>query len=316
MVEISWYIVLGAFVLDLLIGDPRWLPHPVIGMGNAISFFEPRFRARIKHKVISGLFFAVFLILSTWAVAFSVIKLAGMIHPVLGIVVQTGLLFFCFSIRTLEAEAVMVFEALNSKGIEAARKQVARIVGRQTDTLDENGITRACVETVAENFVDGFLSPLFFALIGGVPAAVAYKMVNTLDSMVGYKNDRYLLFGKASARIDDAANFIPSKLAVLVISLAAGIFSLKKGWSAFKTGIMEGRQHKSPNAGYPEAAFAGALKMRLGGPNVYHGKMLEKPFIGSAFKSPGKGKIRQSCDLMLLSSLVAVAISSIFLWVT
>lgn len=314
MLDISWYIVLGAFILDVILGDPQWLPHPVVGMGNAISFFEPRFRSINKNLVVSGLLFALFLIFSTWLTAFIIIKLAGMIHPMISIIVQAVLLFFCFSIRTLEKEAIMVLEALSTGGIEAARKQVARIVGRQTDSLDEQGVTRACVETVAENFVDGFLSPLFFALIGGVPMAAAYKMINTLDSMVGYKNETYLLFGRASARIDDAANFIPSKLAVLVISLAAGMFSLKKGLSALKTGFMEGGQHKSPNAGYPEASFAGALEMRLGGPNIYYGKLVEKPFIGRAFKYPDKDKIKPSCDLMMLSSLLSTIIACLILW--
>jgi adenosylcobinamide-phosphate synthase len=189
------------------------------------------------------------------------------------------------------------------------------IVGRQTDTLDERGVTRACVETVAENFVDGFLSPLFFAVIGGVPLAIAYKMVNTLDSMVGYKNETYFYFGRASARTDDVANFIPARLSVLIISLGAALFSFNQGILAFKTGFSQGDLHKSPNAGYPEAAFSGALWVRLGGPSTYHGTRVEKPIIGRSFNDPEKGKIKQACDLMMLASFLATLVACAILLV-
>jgi adenosylcobinamide-phosphate synthase len=163
--------------------------------------------------------------------------------------------------------------------------------------------------------VDGFLSPLFFAMIGGVPFALAYKMINTLDSMVGYRNEAYILFGRASARIDDGANFIPARISVLLISLGAFLLSFKTGALALKTGFSQGSLHKSPNSGYPEAAFAGALKVRLGGPNVYHGILVEKPFIGSEFKDPGKEKIQQACKLMVISSWMALFISCFILFI-
>ncbi len=315
MFDIQWYILLGAFVLDFLFGDPKRLPHPIIAMGNAISFFERPFRKTDKNLVVCGWFFALFLIGLTWGIGMFIVLFSAAIHPVFGGVVQVALLFFCFSSRTLEKEAMKVFFALNDQGIQAARKQVSMIVGRQTDDLDENGVTRACVETVAENFVDGFLSPLFFAVIGGVPAALAYKMVNTLDSMVGYKNDRYLLFGRASAQIDDVANFIPARFSILIISLAASLFSIKNGKSALKTGFLQGDLHKSPNAGYPEAAFAGALKIRLGGPSIYHGKRVEKPYLGKEFKDPEKSQIKKACDLMIISSLAATLISCFVLFI-
>ncbi|MBU2430982.1 MAG: adenosylcobinamide-phosphate synthase CbiB, partial [Proteobacteria bacterium] len=224
MIDIQWYVVLGAFALDFKFGDPGRWPHPVALMGNAISFFEPVFRRIDKNPVVSGWLFAVFLIGSTWLLGLFIVLFSMAIHPFVGMVVQGILLFFCFSSRTLEKEAMKVFWTLKNQGIDAARKQVAMIVGRQTENLDEKGVTRACVETVAENFVDGFLSPLFFALIGGVPAALAYKMVNTLDSMVGYKNEQYFYFGRASAQIDDVANFIPSKFSE-IISLTELLFT-------------------------------------------------------------------------------------------
>ncbi|MCK5695603.1 MAG: cobalamin biosynthesis protein CobD [Desulfobacula sp.] len=309
MVEIQWFVILSAFILDFILGDPKILPHPIIYMGKAIDFFEGRFRKHFKHLLVSGFFFAGFLILSTWLIAFITIKLSMSIHPVFGSLIQAILLFFCFSSTSLEKAAIRVFCALEENDIAKARKKVSMIVGRQTQTLDQNAITRASVETVAENFVDGFLSPLFFAMIGGVPLALAYKMVNTLDSMVGYKNDTYILFGRASARIDDAANFIPARLSVLIISLSAFLFLFKRGALSLKTGISQGSFHQSPNAGYPEAAFAGALRIRLGGPNSYHGIWVEKPYIGKEFKDPQKGKIKQACDLMMLSSFLATLIS-------
>jgi len=315
MIEIQWFVILSAFILDFILGDPKKLPHPVIYMGKAIDFFESRFRKHFKSLLISGFFFAAFLILSTWLIAFIMIKLSMSIHPVFGNIVQVILLFFCFSSASLEKAAISVFSALEENDIKKARKKVSMIVGRQTQTLDQNAITRASVETVAENFVDGFLSPLFFAMIGGVPLALAYKMINTLDSMVGYKNEPYILFGRASARIDDAANFIPARLSVLIIALGAALLSFKRGILSLRTGFSQGSFHKSPNAGYPEAAFAGALKIRLGGPNVYHGVLVEKPYIGKEFKDPQKGKIKQACDLMMLSSFLAMLIACFILFV-
>ncbi len=315
MFEIQWYVILAAFVLDFVVGDPKALPHPVVAMGKAVSFFENRFRPLFASLFVSGMVFALFLIAVTFAAGWGIIRVSCAVHPVFGALVQIVLLFFCFSSRTLEKEAMGVFEALKTNNIEKSRRQVARIVGRQTGDLDEKGVTRACIETVAENFVDGFLSPLCFAVVGGVPAALAYKMINTLDSMVGYKNEQYLLFGRASARIDDAANFIPARLSVAVISVCALVFSVQQGVQALKTGILQGPRHKSPNAGYPEAAFAGALSIRLGGPSIYHGLQVDKPFIGLQFQDPQTDRIKQACDLMLLSSFFATLISCFALFV-
>jgi adenosylcobinamide-phosphate synthase len=309
MIELQWYIIPAAFILDVLLGDPKILPHPVIYMGKAISFFETRFRRYIKQPLVSGFFFAGSLILSTWLIAFITIKVSMGVHPVFGYGVQAILLFFCFSSKSLERAALAVLAALTEKDIETAREKVSRIVGRQTQHLDQTAITRASVETVAENFVDGFLSPLFFAVIGGVPWALAYKMVNTLDSMVGYKNDTYLYFGRAAARMDDVANFVPARLSVFIIAISSGLLSFKSGMLALKTGVFQGPLHKSPNAGYPEAAFSGALEIRLGGPNMYHGDLVEKPFIGKNFKDPENKKIKQACDLMMFGSLIATLLS-------
>ncbi len=311
MFEIHWYIILLAFLLDFCFGDPAILPHPVIYMGKAIGFFEKQFRKYCSKLLIAGFFFTGFLIVSTWVFAFLIIKIGMNIHSVFGSLIEIILLFFCFSSTTLEKAALKVFQALKDKNIDKARQELAMIVGRETKNLDENGVTRATIESVAENFVDGFLSPLFFAIIGGVPLALAYKMINTLDSMVGYKDDKYILFGRVSARVDDIANFIPARLSVLIISFCAALLSIQKGMLSFKLGFSQGHLHKSPNAGYPEAAFSGALKIRLGGPSFYHGSLVEKPYIGKTFKDPAKHKIKQSCDLMMLASFFATLISSL-----
>jgi adenosylcobinamide-phosphate synthase len=183
------------------------------------------------------------------------------------------------------------------------------IVGRDVERYGADDIARATVETVAENVVDGVLSPLFFAAIGGAPLALAYKMVNTLDSMVGYKNPRYLLFGRAAARIDDAANFLPARLSVGLIALACRLVAGASSRRALATGWREGANHASPNAGYPEAAFAGALGVRLNGPNSYHGVLVEKPYIGVGLGSVTLGHIRQACRLMTWTSLAGCLVA-------
>ncbi len=306
MIELSGPVLLGAFVLDLILGDPGFLPHPVIYMGKAIQTCETWFRVHIRNLLVSGAFLAVLLVSGTWLAAYLAVRCALWIHPMAGDLVQMGLLFFCFSVRSLEKSALHVFQALAEQDLGEARQRLSMIVGRQTEHLDETGISRAAVETVAENFVDGFLSPLFFAVIGGAPLALAYKMINTLDSMVGYRNPTYILFGRFSARMDDAANFIPARLSVPVIALAGVILKFRKGGQTLKTGFFQGSLHKSPNSGYPEAAFAGALEIKLGGSSYYHGSLVEKPFIGGRFKDPEPGDILKACRLMKLAAWVAV----------
>ncbi|MDT8378383.1 MAG: adenosylcobinamide-phosphate synthase CbiB [Desulfotignum sp.] len=306
MIEVGWYILLTAFVLDFFLGDPRNLPHPVVGMGKAIGFLEPLFRRIIKNSLTAGGVFAGFLVGATYVLAWIFILWAGWIHPVMSAVVQTVLLFYCFSVKGLKDAAMAVSVPLSKKDLVTARKKVGWIVGRDTRNLDDAGVSRAAVETVAENFVDGFLAPLFWVVVSGVPGAVAYKMINTLDSMVGYKNDRYLLFGRVSARLDDAANFIPARLSVFVIAAATAFLPGISGTGALRTGWSEGRRHSSPNAGFPEASFAGALKIRLGGPSIYHGRQVDKPFIGSQFGDPEISAIHAACRLMQAASVAGL----------
>jgi len=299
----SWYVLAAAFILDLIIGDPRRLPHPVRWMGSAITAFEPRFRKISGRLVISGALYAAFLIVGTWLLTFIAVTALGWIHPFLRYGLESVLIFYCLSARSLEDAAMDILDCLVSNKIDHARREVDLIGGRDVDQYNEEGIARATVETVAENLVDGFIAPLFFAAIGGAPLAMAYKMINTLDSMVGYKNAAYIQFGRASAIIDDIFNYIPARISTLIIALASQILA-GTGARSLKTAIREGTHHSSPNAGYAEAAFAGALAVKLNGPNYYHGKLVDKPYIGIRFGKTLPGHIKKACDLMLLSSFL------------
>ena len=300
---LPWLVLPTAFALDALVGDPRWLPHPVRWMGWAIEKAEPVFRRHCKNELLAGSLFAFTLILGSWALSALTIGVAYRVHGLLGFLVETVLLFYCLSARSLSQAGMEIYQLLARGEVDQARTQVAMIVGRDVERYQADDIARATVETVAENVVDGVLSPLFFAAIGGVPLALAYKMINTLDSMVGYKNPRYFLFGRAAARIDDVANFLPARLAVLLIALAARMLTGLSSWRALVTGWHEGAHHASPNAGYPEAAFAGALGVQLNGPNYYHGVLVEKPFIGVGLGSVGLRHIQQACRLMTTTAL-------------
>lgn len=301
---LPWLPIPAAFALDGLLGDPRWLPHPIRWMGLAIAKAEPLFRRWIAAELWAGLAFSVSLILGTWALAALVTSLAWHIHVLSGFVVETVLLFYCLSARSLRQAAMEIHASLSKGQVDQARAQVAMIVGRDVDRYQADDIARATVETVAENVVDGVLSPLFFAAIGGAPLALAYKMVNTLDSMVGYKNPRYLLFGRAAARLDDVTNFLPARLSALLITLAAALIPGLAVRRALATAWREGSHHASPNAGYPEAAFAGALGVQLNGPNLYHGVLVEKPYIGEGLAAVTLAHLALACRLMTRTALL------------
>jgi len=301
-----------AVVLDLLLGDPLWLPHPVRWMGRAIEILEPRFRRLTFSPLFSGALMATGLVLAVWIGCLLIVAMAAGLHPVAAIVVQTLMLYTCISARDLKDAALAVARALSEEGLAAGRGSVSMIVGRETDRLDETGVTRATVETVAENLVDGFVSPLFFFVLGGGPLAMAYKMINTLDSMVGYKNDRYRLFGRFAARLDDAANYLPARLSILFIALAAQRID-RTGRIAVSTAWRDGRAHASPNAGYPEAAFAGALGLWMGGPNFYHGRLVDKPVIGKGLADARPVHICQACRLMLATALLVFMAAAMLL---
>lgn len=304
---IALVILPAAFILDIFFGDPRWLPHPVRWMGKVILLAQPFFRKIYLNLVLAGLLFTATLVLLTWVVSFLIVKTAYTVHPLCGAGIEILLIYYAISARSLRDSAQEVGKTLARQTLQDAREKLAWIVGRDVQQLTPKGVIRAAVETVAENLIDGVISPVFYAAIGGAPLAMAYKMINTLDSMVGYKNEKNIEFGKASARLDDAANYIPARLALPVISIAAQIL-YRRGSHALKTARKEGRNHASPNAGFSEAAFAGALSVKLGGANYYHGLLVHKPHIGVLFGDADIGHIKKANDLMLLSAALWLAL--------
>jgi adenosylcobinamide-phosphate synthase len=301
--NLTWYSLPAAFALDLVVGDPHSLPHPVRWMGKSIQIVETWFRRLPVNLSTAGGLFAAVLIILTGLLTGLLLSTANAIHPVFGRCFEIVLIYYCLSAASLEKAALEIHRCLAAKKTACARSKVALIVGRDVGQYGENRIAGATVETVAENLVDGVVSPLFFAAIGGAPLAMAYKMANTLDSMVGYKNETYKNFGKTAARMDDALNYLPARLSVPVIVLASHILS-GLGVRAFQTAVVEGANHSSPNAGFPEAAFAGALAVKLNGPNYYGGQLVEKPYIGVRFGQSAPGHIKKASDIMMLSSFL------------
>jgi len=299
------YQVLIALAIDLFLGDPRSLPHPVKLIGALAIGLEAPMRRRFKPRA-AGILTALTVILSTASAAAAIVYIAGIIHPFLEDAVSILILYTTFAARDLARHSSDVYRALERGDLPEARRCVSRMVGRDTDQLDGQGITRAAVESVAENTVDGVIAPLFFAFLGGPVGAIAYKAVNTLDSTFGYRNERYAEFGWASARIDDAANYIPARLAVPFIAMAA-IFLDQDARGALRISRRDGRRHSSPNSGLSEAAMAGALGVRLGGPVMRKGKPDEIPYIGDPSHPLQSGHIRMANALMFASTFLFAA---------
>ena len=269
------YILVIAFILDLILGDPKKLPHLIIAFGNSISLGE-KLLNKNNSKFLKGALLTILLVSTSFITPHLIIKyLNAYDFQFIAIAFSVLMLFYCLANKTLVKEGNAVFNVLKNEGLEAGRKRLSWIVGRETNKLNEQQIRVATFETMAENLSDGVIAPLFYFLILGVPGAMAYKMINTLDSMIGYKSDRYFFFGKFAAILDDVANYIPARITGVLMLLVT--FKLKGFSFIFK----EGKKHSSPNAGYPEAALAYILDCQFGGPNYYHGKLVDKPFIGS-----------------------------------
>lgn len=266
-------LVLG-YLLDLWLGDPRGLPHPIVGYGRLIAIAEARLN-RGEGRLWKGGLMAVGLVVGTAYIWWALEYLAGMWLVEAAMAVACAGVFFGLANRTLIAEGQGVFAALD-QSLAAGRERLSRIVGRDTSDLDEQQVRTAVAETMSENLSDGVVAPLFYFGLGGVPAMMAYKMINTMDSMVGYRNARYERFGKVAARWDDVANFLPARITALLMVIVSG------SGRAARYAWRYGRAHSSPNAGYPEAALAGILRVRFGGPHHYKGQLVKKPWIGEA----------------------------------
>ena len=264
--------LLIGWMLDILLGDPPYLPHPIVGFGKMISFGEHQLN-KGNHRKIKGGIMAVVYILLVFGVTWLIRQLLYQHIQPLGITIDILIVFFCLAGTTLIREVRQVFVALDHS-LEEGRKQVARIVGRDTSALSAQEVRTAALETLAENLSDGVIAPLFWFALLGTPGMLAYKMVNTLDSMIGYRTQRYKNFGCWSAHIDDIANYIPARLTALLMVLVTG------HWRLIGFVWRNGRRHASPNSGYPEAALAGILNCRFGGPHYYFGELFDKPYIG------------------------------------
>lgn len=310
-----WIVPLLAFILDFLIGDPEFPWHPIRLMGRATTWLEPRMRRLPVPEFPAGLLLTVLLVSGVWLATWLVLGLAGWLHPAARWGLEILLTYFFLACRDLDLAAMRVHESLVAGDLDTARQRLSRIVGREVDRLDESAVARAASETVAENLVDGILSPLFYLALGGVPLMAAYKMINTLDSMIGYKNPTYYHFGKAAARLDDVANFLPARLSVPVVALAAEIL-FRKGRESLSLARSDGRRHASPNSGFPEAAFAGALGVTFGGPNHYHGELVHKPFIGEGLGEASPAHIRSARRLMWTASVLGVVLAVLVLLMT
>ncbi len=305
------WAVLGGFVLDALFGDPAWLPHPVVYMGKAISklekFLRPRLPKTPQGELLGGAIVAFCLPVGTFLLTGLVCWGAARLHPLLGLAVQ---MFWCgqaLAARGLVQESTNVYIELKKPDLPGARKAVSRIVGRDTAELTAEGVTKAAVETVAENASDGVIAPLLSMLIGGAPLALTYKAINTMDSMLGYKNEKYLYFGRVPAKLDDVANYLPSRLAAL-LWVAAAAFTHNDAKGAWKIWRRDRRNHASPNSAQTESACAGALGVQLAGPAYYFGQYYPKLTIGDALRPIEPEDILRANRMMVAESILALAI--------
>ena len=301
----------AAYIIDLIIGDPQGYPHPVKLIGRAISFFEKKFlqwaASPWKQRFLGGVL-AVIIVSGAGIFTWTIIRITGWVHPILSFITTIFFAYTTLATRNLYDEAKRVIHTLEKGNLILARKEMGYLVSRDTDHLNEEGICRALIETVSENTSDGIVAPLFYLAIGGAPLAMAYKALNTLDSMVGYKNERFRYLGWASARADDLANFIPARMTALLFVVSS--FILGKDWkSSGRMAWRDGHKHLSPNSGYPEAAVAGALGVQLGGKNIYFGIPQEKPLIGEPKKPIHPKAVDDSLKLMIGVSLIAAIIT-------
>lgn len=310
-------LILASYLLDIVLGDPEGYPHPVRAIGKFILFLERKLRGdRTKvEERLKGLLLATLVIGVTSGCVHVLLYSAKILNPLLFFLVAIYLGYAALSIKDLKDKAMAVFHALENKDLGRARERLSMVVGRDIEGLNEEQITRATIESIAENTNDGIVAPLFYLTLGGPTLAFAYKAINTLDSMLGYKNETYIDFGWASARIDDIANFIPARLSGLLISLSSLIIG-KRLKGPIKTMIQDGRKHPSPNSGLSEAAMAGALGTRLGGLASYQGEVVFKPYLGSGHQRMEISLINEALTISLITSILMVSLGMTLRWVS
>jgi len=306
-------VLVSAVVVDLLVGDPKWPTHPVILIGRLIAWLERRLYPEDRLAGVSpgllrrrGIVLAAAAVAAATAAMWAAAEAASLLHPWLGYAVHVWFISSTIAVKGLGDAALAVFRPLSEGRLEEARAKVGHIVGRDTDSLDESGAARAAVETVAENTSDAFIAPLLFALAGGAPLAMLYRAANTLDSMVGYKNERYLHFGWASARLDDVLNWLPARLTGLLLVLSAALLPGLSPGRAFRSMATFARLHPSPNSGWPEAAAAGAIGIELGGVNSYFGRPSERARMGWPTRPLEAEDIRHAVRMLSVTSYIVI----------
>jgi adenosylcobinamide-phosphate synthase len=300
-----------AFIADLLLGDPKGYPHPVKIIARLAYATEKLSRKLLSNHKLAGAITTITVVSTSYLIVWMMIQGLALIHPSLGLVISIFFIYTTLSVRSLFDESLPIFQHLRETNLSKARESLSRIVGRDTTHLEEDQIVRATVETVAESTVDGIIAPLFFAVLGGAPLAAAYKAVNTMDSLFGYKNETYLDFGWAPARLDDIANWLPARLSLPIITLGATLSGLN-GRKAWVIARRDGRKHPSPNSGIPEAAMAGALGVQLGGVSYYSGIENKKPLIGDPDQKLQFPDIVQSQKLMFASAFLALVVFLVY----
>lgn len=301
------FAALGGFCLDLLLGDPAWMPHPVVLMGRCITKMEDFLRKRCANALLGGAILAFILPFGTLALSSLALWLCALVHPALRFALEMLWCWQCLAIKGLASEAKNVHRALTCATLDEARHAVGRIVGRDTQCLSAEGVARAAVETVAENFSDGVTAPLLYMFLGGAPLALFYKAINTMDSMIGYKNDRYLYFGRTAAKLDDFANYLPARLSALALIAAVALtgHSARRAWKIWRR---DRRNHASPNSAQTEAAMAGALGIQLGGSAFYFGKLYFKPTIGDPLREVDPEDIFRAIRMLYAGSFLCLAL--------
>ena len=309
----------AAYLLDQIAGDPEWFPHPVRVIGSAISRGESALRRTNQSpsvELISGGVLTLLIVGSTYWLTAAAIDTIKRRSRILGNAIELLLGWTCFAARNLGQEATSVTNALGEGNLPLARARLARIVGRDTAELNSSEISRAVIETVAESASDGIVAPLFYMAIGGVPFSMAYKAVNTLDSMIGHADENYFYFGKVAARLDDIANYLPARITAIALVGASQFVEQSDSTTAWRTWFRDGAKHKSPNAGQPESAIAGALHVTLGGENTYAGERIPAARIGEEFAPPTLGKANQAIRLVstaaVLGLTLGVLLTSLF----